>query len=333
MERGHHRMLNWLQLTALLDLQMRLGEGTGAALALSVLEASCKILNEMATFGQASISEKIEVMSESSPHTQEAHNPSPGPLTTLLVALQFLTISPAIIKRAFTPRELGRATGFFPLIGLLIGILLLAANLLLAHLFAAGIRAALVLALWILLSGGLHLDGFLDACDGLLGGFTAESRMEIMRDERVGAFALAGGVLLLLVKYAALVALPVLSPALWLAPVLGRWGMSAAIYLFPYARPEGLGKAMKDHTSHWEILLASLIALTSGVLSGNLRGLWACLLAGGIVWAGGRFTLQRIPGLTGDIYGALNELVEVGVLLVFAAGAVSSGLSFPGLRA
>jgi adenosylcobinamide-GDP ribazoletransferase len=272
-------------------------------------------------------------MSESSPHTQEATNPSPGPLTALLVALQFLTISPSILKRDFTPRELGRATGFFPLVGLLIGVLLMAANLLLAHIFAAGIRAALVLALWILLSGGLHLDGFLDACDGLLGGFNAESRLEIMRDERIGAFALAGGVLLLLVKYAALITLPVLSPALWLAPVLGRWGMTAAIYFFPYARPQGLGKAMKDHASHWEVLLASLIALASGVVSGNPRGLFACLLAAGIIWLGGHFTLQRIPGLTGDIYGALNELVEAAVLLVFAAGVVSSGLSFPGLRA
>jgi adenosylcobinamide-GDP ribazoletransferase len=272
-------------------------------------------------------------MSEGSAHTQEGNDPSPGPLIALLVALQFLTVSPAIIKRGFTHRELGRATGFFPLVGLLIGFVLLTANLLLAHIFAVGIRAALVLALWILLSGGLHLDGFLDTCDGLLGGFTPDNRLEIMRDERVGAFALAGGVLLLLVKYSALIALPVLSPGLWLAPVLGRWGMTAAIYFFPYARPQGLGKAMKDHTSHWEILLASLFALASGGLSGNLRGLLAFLLAAGIVWAGARFTLRRIPGLTGDIYGALNEIVEAAVLLVFAAGVISSGLSFPGLRA
>jgi nicotinate-nucleotide--dimethylbenzimidazole phosphoribosyltransferase len=60
MERGHHVMLDWLQLTPLLDLHLRLGEGSGAALALSLLEASCKILNEMATFGQAGVSEKSE---------------------------------------------------------------------------------------------------------------------------------------------------------------------------------------------------------------------------------------------------------------------------------
>jgi adenosylcobinamide-GDP ribazoletransferase len=272
-------------------------------------------------------------MNESPSQTQEARESAPGPLTALLVALQFLTISPVLIKRAFTPRELGRATGYFPLVGLLLGVVLIAANLLLAHIFAPVIRAALVLALWVILSGALHLDGYLDACDGLLGGSTAESRMEIMHDERVGAFAFAGGAVLLLVKYSTLLALPILSPGLWLAPLLGRWGMTAAIYFFPYAREQGLGKAMKDHTSRWEILLASLIALVCGGLSGNLRGLLACLLAAGVVWAGARFTLRRIPGLTGDIYGALNELVEAAVLLLFAAGVISTGLSIPGLQA
>jgi adenosylcobinamide-GDP ribazoletransferase len=272
-------------------------------------------------------------MSDSPTPAQEANDSPPRPLIALLVALQFLTISPAFIKRAFTPRELGRATGFFPLVGLLLGVLLVAANLLLAHIFASGIRAALVLAFWVLLSGGLHLDGFLDTCDGLLGGSTPESRLEIMRDERVGAFALAGGVLLLLVKYSALLTLPILSPGLWLAPVLGRWGMTSAIYFFPYARAQGLGKAMRDHTSRWDVLLASLLGLAAAGLSGELRAFAACLLAAGIVWAGARFTLRRIPGLTGDIYGALNELVEVAVLLVFAVGVSSSGLFLPQLHA
>jgi adenosylcobinamide-GDP ribazoletransferase len=271
-------------------------------------------------------------MSDHPNPAQEASASRMRPFTALLVALQFLTISPALIKRAFTPRELGRATGFFPLVGLIIGFVLIAANVFLAHIFPNGIRAALVLAIWVLLSGGLHLDGFLDTCDGLLGGTTPDSRLEIMRDERVGAFALAGGVLMLLVKYSALLALPILSPGLWLAPVLGRWGMTAAIYFFPYARAQGLGKTMKDNTSHWELILASLLSLAAAGLSGNLRAIPASLLAAGIMWAGARFALHRIPGLTGDIYGALNELVEVTVLLVFAVGVSSSGLSFPQLR-
>jgi adenosylcobinamide-GDP ribazoletransferase len=235
------------------------------------------------------------------------------------MALQFLTVSPAFIRRIFTPQELGRATALFPLVGLLVGGVLVGLDAALSWLFPPLLRTALLLAAWLLLSGALHLDGFLDACDGLLGGSTPENRLEIMRDERVGAFALAGGVLLLLVKFAALASLPSFSPALLVAPVLGRWAMAAAIVIFPYARPAGLGRAMKDHAGPPQVLAASVLALTAAVLAGGWQGAAACLAAAALVGLGGRFVLGRIPGLTGDIYGALNEMVEAAVLLVFAA--------------
>ena len=100
-------------------------------------------------------------------------------------ALQFLTVTPPLVRRAFSMPELGRAVGYFPLVGTLLGTLLAAFDWGLAFLFPAGVRAALDLALWVALTGALHLDGFLDACDGLFGGRTVESRLEIMRDEQV----------------------------------------------------------------------------------------------------------------------------------------------------
>ncbi len=90
-------------------------------------------------------------------------------MTPLLAALQFLLLTPAFIRRAFTPREMGQSVGFYPLIGLLLGAVLALADALLGYLFPIPVRSALVLALWIILTGGLHLDGFLDSCDGLLG--------------------------------------------------------------------------------------------------------------------------------------------------------------------
>ena len=247
---------------------------------------------------------------------------SPSVLTAFLTAVQFLLISPAFIKRSFTARELGAAVSFYPLVGLILGGLLLAADYLLSLFMPPLVRFALLLALWVVLTGALHLDGFLDACDGLLGGFTPESRLEIMRDERVGAFALAGGVLLLLVKFSALSAIRPIAPALLLAPVLGRWGMAIALVAFPYARPQGLGRAVKDNAGRREALLATLFALFACL---GVAWWWAdwrvwLALAGAalVVWAGARYTLRRIPGLTGDIYGALNEIIEVTVLLVLA---------------
>jgi adenosylcobinamide-GDP ribazoletransferase len=251
----------------------------------------------------------------------EPQPPRSSPLLDFLTALQFLTISPPFIRRLFTPAELGRSVAYYPLVGALLGLALLLANLLLGYAFPGQLRAALLLALWVILTGALHLDGFLDTCDGLLGGFTPEQRMTIMRDERVGAYALAGGILLYLIKFSALTALH--TPAgLLLAPTLGRWGIAMALVAYPYARPSGLGRDMKDHATRRQAILATIFALLVVPLAAWLGAGWSSLLAFAgaalVTWGAARFTLRRIPGLTGDIYGALNELVETSVLVLLA---------------
>lgn len=235
-----------------------------------------------------------------------------------LAALQFLTLSPPLVKRLFTQKELGQAAGFYPLVGALIGSLLYAANYGLAMITSDALRAALLLALWVLLTGALHLDGLLDAFDGLLGGWTPEKRLEIMRDERVGAFGLSAGVILLLMKYAALSGFSQSAPALILTPAVSRWGMSLAVYAFPYARPEGLGSAVKTHITWKQIALATLTVLVTAWFCAGWMGMIAL---GGtllLVWAISTFVLVRIPGLTGDIYGTINELVELVLVIIFA---------------
>ncbi len=244
--------------------------------------------------------------------------PLSAPFTDFLVAMQFLTIIPPVIKRPFTPQEMGRAVGYYSLVGLFIGAVLVGAGYLFNLIFPPLLAAALLLAVWVLCSGALHVDGFLDSLDGLLGGFTPESRLAILRDEHKGAFAVAGGILLFLIKLAALYSLSGWrTPALLLAPTFGRWAMALALVAFPYARKEGLGRQMKDNAGWVQAGLASLLALAAAWLAASWLGLVAAvvaLLAGLLVaW----FTLRRIPGLTGDIYGAMCELVETAVLLVF----------------
>jgi len=255
----------------------------------------------------------------------EKEDRPPGPalvrlLYPLLAALQFLTIVPPIVRRPFTPRQLGRAVGFFPLVGVLLGALLVGLKGLLVHAFPAPVVAVLLLALWVILTGALHLDGFLDTCDGLFGGRTVEARLDILRDERVGAYAVSGGVLLMLLKYAALACFAHRGLALLLAPALGRWGMALAVVAFPYARPQGLGRAMKDGARGWELALATATVLLVALAVGRWMGLLALALAGGGTWLIARFALHRIPGLTGDVYGAICELVEAMILLLLAAG-------------
>jgi adenosylcobinamide-GDP ribazoletransferase len=219
---------------------------------------------------------------------------------------------------------MGRSTGYFPLAGALLGGVLALLNWGLMQLWPPTVSAALVLAAWVAATGALHLDGFLDTCDGIFGGHTPESRLEIMRDERVGAYALAGGVLLLLLKYAALSTTPNRTLALLLAPTLARWAITAAIVLYPYARAKGLGRAMADHAGRTQLATATGIALATAWLASAWFGrAWWGFAAGVLValatWLTARYTLRRLPGLTGDIYGAICELAEVLVLVLIAS--------------
>ena len=240
-------------------------------------------------------------------------------MVSLLAAFQFLTTFPAVIRRAFSPQELGRAVGYFPLVGLALGGVLYGLENGLSLIFPEPVVAVFILAAWLLVTRALHFDGFLDTCDGLFGGFTPERRLEIMRDSRVGAFGVAGGGLLLLTKYAALISSPHLSGFL-LAPVLGRWALSVAIFAYPYARGKGLGRDMKDNVRWPQVILATAIAVLATWFFAGWMGLLALALAGVVLWLGVGFILRRIPGLTGDGYGALCEMVELAVLLFFTTG-------------
>lgn len=245
-------------------------------------------------------------------------------MIALVAAVQFLLITPAFVRRPFTAEEMGRSVGYYPLVGLLLGGLLAAADALLGYVWLIPVRSVLVLAIWIVLTGGLHLDGFLDSCDGLLGGSTSERRMEIMRDERVGAYGLAGGVLLLLIMYSCLATLATGRWAvLLLAPVLGRCGISLAVIAFPYGRETGLGRDIHDHAGLREAILAGTTACVAVAILALVLHTWApviaLLAAAAIFWLGSRFIVRRIPGMTGDTYGAINMLIEAGVLLAFAA--------------
>lgn len=240
----------------------------------------------------------------------------------LLVAFQFLSIFPAVIRRPFTEKELGRSVGYFPLVGLSIGVVLFVVMNGITNFFSIQVSAAVVLVLWVVITRAIHLDGFLDTCDGLFGGDTPEKRLLIMRDSRVGAFALVGGGVLLITMFSAIESSKNMVGSLLLAPVFGRWALSFALVAFPYARPEGMGQALKNN-SHWpQWLLASLTTLIIAWFVGKWLGLivFGLVLIISLLWL--RYVLRLIPGLTGDIYGATCVLVETFVLIFFSANFV-----------
>jgi adenosylcobinamide-GDP ribazoletransferase len=105
--------------------------------------------------------------------------------------------------------------------------------------------------------------------------------------------------------------------------LLGRWAISLALVMYPYARPSGLGRDIKDHAGSSELMLATLTSAAAVVLAAiiahSLAPVLALAVAFGVFWLSARFILQRIPGMTGDTYGAIDMLVEAGVLLAFVA--------------
>ncbi len=237
----------------------------------------------------------------------------------IIAAFQFLTIFPTVIKRMFTSQEMGRAVGWFPLVGVTLGFALYGVNYFANLIFPSLVSAALTLIAWIAFTRFFHLDGFMDSLDGLFGGWTPERRLEIMKDSRMGAFGTIGGILVLLTKFAALSSTSLLFPSIMLATTLGRWASPLVIYAFPYAREDGLGVEMKRNVTLREIIIATLITgLTSWFVFGWL-GFIFMLGAALIAFLTAAYTMRLIPGLTGDIYGAVTTLVEMLTLVAFTA--------------
>jgi adenosylcobinamide-GDP ribazoletransferase len=239
---------------------------------------------------------------------------------SFLLALQFLTSIPVRISAEITPRIMGRAMVWFPVIGLILGGLLALADWALGSILPATVANALLLLLWVALTGALHLDGLMDCCDGLLAARDAEKRLEILRDTHVGAFAVVGVVCLLLLKFTLLLELPtaVRWQALLVIPAVSRAVMVFAARAFPYARPgPGLGQLFRDglHWSH--VLIAAAVALAAAVLVLGWQGLVLSGVALAVTIVLAWLVQRRIPGLTGDVYGMINEIVEAAALLLF----------------
>ncbi len=256
----------------------------------------------------------------------------------LLLALQFLTIIPTPGPRVASDQsrtpsfDMSSALPWFPLVGALIGTGLALLDWALSPVLALPVRDAALLIAGALVTGMLHLDGFVDCCDALLGARSLERRLEILRDSRVGAYGAIGAGLLLIARFSALGELggSLRILALVAAPLLGRWGMVYAVTRFPYARQQGLGSSFQRKSGYLiaatalALALLAIAATVATLLRGGVEKLPAetatlagllALTALLVTWATTAWASRRLGGgLTGDTYGAVNELVELAVL-------------------
>lgn len=236
-----------------------------------------------------------------------------------LIALQFLTRLPVRLPGMPSAEQMGRSLLWYPAVGLLIGLLLWGVQALLGE-AAPVLQAAILLALWVGLSGGLHLDGLADSADAWVGGFGDRERtLAIMKDPRSGPIAVVVLVLVLLLKYAALLTLLQLGQAwlLILVPWLARSLLPLLLMSTPYVRAGGLGQALVDHLPRaqlpWLLGVHALAMLLFGWLA-----LLALAVALVLFWRLRRVMIGRLGGTTGDTAGALVELAECAVLVVLA---------------
>ena len=236
------------------------------------------------------------------------------------IALQFLSSLPVRLPGMPTPQQLGRSLLFYPWVGVLFGSLLMALNLLLEG-APQLLHAALLLAAWVLLSGGLHLDGLADSADAWLGGFGDRERtLTIMKDPRSGPIAVITLVVVLLLKFSAVLALIEThhSLGLLLAPVIGRTAMLGLFLNTPYVRAGGLGQALADHLPRMRGVQVLAITAAACVLIAGWAGICSVLIAGAGFFCLRRLMIQRLGGSTGDTAGAMLELLEVLVLVALA---------------
>jgi len=243
-----------------------------------------------------------------------------------LAALQFLSTLPVPGTRTLQEADWGRATAWYPAVGLVLGAILAGLDWVLGRVLPGGVAAAVLLLAWVGLSGALHLDGFVDCCDALLVPTSRERRLEILRDVHAGTFGIVGVTLLLLLKYTALAALVDGNrlPALLLIPTLARWGMAGSVLLYPYARPgPGLGRRAKTGAGGAQLVVATGSTLLVTILAWGLGLGWAAgallILVLGTVLASAGWIRSKLGGLTGDAYGAICELGETVCLLALAA--------------
>ena len=239
-------------------------------------------------------------------------------MRNLRIAFGLMTTLPVRLPDDWSAGDSGRASVWYPLVGLVIGALTWLAWSGTVFVFPPMMAGILTLAVWVILTGGLHLDGLADCCDGLLASTSVERRLEIMKDPHVGAFGVIGLILVLFLKGASLASLTADSTfGILLAASFARWCILPA-GLLPLSRPSGMGADFALGFRRSFIIWGAILPLGIAVLLGS-RGVLS-ILAGSVaaalvLW----LAKSRIGGVTGDVFGMLVEIVEVVVLLVFVA--------------
>jgi len=232
-----------------------------------------------------------------------------------LIALQFLTTLPFNIKGKIEEKDFGGSLIYFPIVGILIG-LFLAGIAYISVFLSTPVKSVLILAGWIIITGGIHLDGFADTCDGFYGNRPKEDILIIMRDSRIGTMGAAGVVMLLLFKFAILSS--ICSEDLWkvliIAVVFARWSQVLVCATSKYARGVGKAKYFIEYAKKSDMFIGALFVLILNWFLMGTKGVILFAFSVATIFLFIQYVKRKIGGMTGDTIGATNEIAEVSAL-------------------
>jgi len=234
-------------------------------------------------------------------------------LRAFKISLGFLTVFRVRVEPIPDMGEVARSAWAFPLVGALLGIILVCARSLIGGHFPPMISAILLVGLWTVLTGGLHLDGWTDCWDAVAAATTPERRYEILKDSRMGTFGGLALILLVAVKISTLAGPDLPLSILLLCPVIGRGAMVCAAYeIRPPA--QGMGNSFVRSLDRSTVNRAALIAFVPALIAGlsGLAGVAAAYI-GALIFR--RFAESRLNMVNGDVMGAMCELSEALVLV------------------
>jgi len=237
------------------------------------------------------------------------------------LAVSFLTTIPLPMVQNSKEKDQAKSLIYAPVVGLAIGGLMLLVWQLVSYFPVKPIAAVFVVLAYVLLTGGLHLDGLADSCDGVFSNRPRARMLEIMRDSHIGTNGVIALVFVILTYWVAISALPsflaqnAVIPLL-LMPVAGRTGSIVAAGISKYARDtEGLGKNFVELLSLRDAIIGGILALLIFYLVGSWRGVIMFIITVVSTLAGALFFQRKLGGVTGDALGAICEMNQVVFIL------------------
>ncbi len=238
-----------------------------------------------------------------------------------LAALQFLTTIAFPWRRRVSPEELGRPIPYFPVVGLIIGLILAGLSWIFSLILPPAVANALLIVFLVMVTGARHLSGLVHTCDAIAVPKPAAERLQVMRDSRSGAFGVIGVVLLLLVKYISLSNLPgyLMTPVLVFMPVVSRWAMTYTVFVYSSAQSSELDTLLKQGTRWPGFTIATIITVVIALLLIPLlqfTGLAIIFSVWLITVIMATYFKSAFNGLGIDNYGTINEVAEVSVFII-----------------